>query len=246
MSVKEAHGDVDACVVLGRVVGVQVVETRNVAEKGKRHTEYMVQVALDSGEAFLLPKRYRDFRDLYDNLVHLHNGPSSTAGTLVEMPPVCAQLFRSPLSSLWFNRFDPELVECRRVWLADFLDHLAQNPLLRSCRLLHNFLCLANVGGFIGEQQQGEAPSPLPETPAPEEASPRDGAHQVANQSPTVWQDCSEAHPPALLSPLGSGSSSSSSAEETLYLRCGDALPHAPLLNGSAASSLRARVAQHA
>ena len=84
---------------LARVARVGVREARNVAAGGKRHTEYVVEVVLAArpgggaegggagGEAFCFARRYSEFRALYEALA---------AGGAAEMPPVAAQLFRSP------------------------------------------------------------------------------------------------------------------------------------------------------
>ncbi|EKX45961.1 hypothetical protein GUITHDRAFT_138454 [Guillardia theta CCMP2712] len=118
------------------VVGCRVDQSVDHFENGKRLTKYRTSVLLANGQIFTLEKRYSEFLELYNKLTVMY--------PQVPMPAVAKELFGGMRSSTWFHRFDPDLIECRKVWLNEFMSTLIKLPMISTSRILHGFLSTIN------------------------------------------------------------------------------------------------------
>jgi hypothetical protein len=103
------------------------------SQKGNRmYTEYDVRVGTDVQGPVRLGKRYSHFLELHRKLQRTFPH--------VAMPTQSAQLFSGLRSSMWFNRFDPEFVECRRVWLEAYTQAIFDTPQLAQSTIFQSFI----------------------------------------------------------------------------------------------------------
>ena len=87
-------------------------------DRGKSFTKYHLIVLLAHGGTLELARRFSEFVKLHAKL--------SLLFPYVQMPKVAAPLFSGRGS--WFNRFDPELIQRRQVWLEEYLMALIRIP----------------------------------------------------------------------------------------------------------------------
>uniref|UniRef100_A0A7S4HA29 WW domain-containing protein n=1 Tax=Guillardia theta TaxID=55529 RepID=A0A7S4HA29_GUITH len=97
----------------------------------KNFTMYEIIVLLSHGGTIPVNHRFSDFVQLHRRLIKLFPH--------VSLPKVSVELFSSQ-ASRWFNRFDPDLIECRRVWLEQYINELIESPQLETSQPFRSFL----------------------------------------------------------------------------------------------------------
>ena len=105
--------------------------------KGKSFTKYHLVVLLAHGGTLDVGRRYSDFVRLHSKLVRLFPH--------VSFPKVANYLFSN--SGSWFNRFDPELIQRRQVWVEEYLMALIHMPECEKSEPFRRFLVSELPGG---------------------------------------------------------------------------------------------------
>jgi hypothetical protein len=119
-----------AFAVACRVVGVAMA----LDNRGRSFTKYRLVVLLAHGGTLEVARRFSDFVKLHLKLTALFPH--------LPLPKVANSLFSGRGS--WFNRFDPDLIERRQVWLEEYLMALIRMQQCEACPPLRSFL--AGVG----------------------------------------------------------------------------------------------------
>ena len=138
------HSMVSECRVARAVMRVEGM--------GRRYTAYEVNVVTGGGQSCSVAKRFSDFLELHNSLCSMY--------PMLLMPPVASQLFASRTRS-WFRRFDPEFIECRRVWLDEYMTCLVRTGELNKSQLVNNFFSASGVRDMGPSAQLLSFPLPL-------------------------------------------------------------------------------------
>ena len=115
-----------ALAVACRVAGVSMA----LDDKGRSFTQYRLMVLLAHGGTLEVLRRFSDFVKLHLKLTGLFPH--------LPLPKVANSLFAARGS--WFNRFDPDLIQRRQVWLEEYLMALIRMPQCEASPPLRSFL----------------------------------------------------------------------------------------------------------
>lgn len=118
-----------AFAVACRVAGVALA----LDHRGRTFTRYRLVVLLAHGGTLEVARRFSDFVKLHSKLTALFPH--------LALPKVANTLFSGRGS--WFNRFDPDLIQRRQVWLEEYLMALIRMPPCEASPPLRSFLAAA-------------------------------------------------------------------------------------------------------
>ena len=107
---------------------------------GKSFTKFLLIVLLAHGGTLEVARRFSDFVKLHAKLTLLFPH--------VALPKVANSLFN--VRGSWFNRFDPDLLQRRQVWLEEYLMALIRVPQCETSAPFRSFLVGSNVSGGGG------------------------------------------------------------------------------------------------
>lgn len=147
---------------LAKACRISTAETRT-DRSGTAYTVYQLLALLAHGGTLVVHRRFSEFDELYHKLRRLFPH--------IDPPTVAADLFSSKASA-WFNRFDPELIDCRRVWLEDLLAWVIADPVLETSSAFRSFLNPAGPDPCLHEALSSEAT--LRSSAPPRSVSPTD------------------------------------------------------------------------
>lgn len=125
-------------------VNASVVDVRTESVAGSTFTLYTLLASAGDGEPVTICTRYKNLHKLHRTLSNMFPH--------LEQPIVASVLFKQVRASMWFNRFDPELIERRRVWIGEYVTFVMSTPQLAKSR---PFL------SFIGSGSLSSAPSTI-------------------------------------------------------------------------------------
>jgi len=111
---------------------IESTKTQTAEKKGRLYTEYLLSISTPGQLPVRLGKRYSQFLELHRKLCKTFPH--------VALPPNSAQLFNGLRSSMWFNRFDADFIECRRVWLEAYTSDVLNTPALAHSAMVQAFI----------------------------------------------------------------------------------------------------------